>query len=247
MSDFAVILPAAGKSSRFHDKHYKKPFAPLDNRAVWMHAAEKFNNRSDVRQVLIVISPEDKELFQQKFAANIAILGFEIVIGGEHRADSVECALRAVRPEIEWVAVHDAVRPCIADAWIDRVFETAARTEAAILATEVTSTLKRADDSNRRVQETIPRERLWAAQTPQVFRKSLLEEAFAKRGDFQPTDEAQLVERLGVPVALVPGSPMNLKVTTKDDLRMASQILKVLPKPKLPGSDHPFADDHLWR
>ena len=247
MSDFAVILPAAGKSSRFHDKHYKKPYAPLENRALWMHAAEKFNNRTDVKQILIVISPEDEEFFKQKFAANVAILGFDVVLGGKERADSVERALNKVRPEIEWVAVHDAVRPCIADAWIDQVFEAATRTEAAILATPITSTLKRAHDAKQTIEETVPRDRLWAAQTPQVFRKQVLLDAYAKRGDFQPTDEAQLVERIGVTVTLVPGSPINIKVTTKEDLRMAGQLLKALPKPKLPGTDHPFADDHLWR
>ena len=73
MASFAVILPAAGKSSRFHHKHYKKPFAPLDNRAVWLHSAEKFLNRDDVKQLILVIAAEDLEAFHSKFAENVAV------------------------------------------------------------------------------------------------------------------------------------------------------------------------------
>ena len=98
-----------------------------------------------------------------------------------------------------------------------------------------------------RIQETVSREGLWEAQTPQVFRRELLLEAYAKRGGFKATDDAQLVERVGQPVAVVQGSPLNLKITTNQDLRLAEQALKVLPKPKLNTPAHPFADDHFWR
>jgi hypothetical protein len=83
VATFAVILPAAGKSTRFRDQHYKKPFAPLDNRAVWLHSAEKFLNRDDVKQTIVVISPEDRESFFDKFGANVAILVVEVVDGGD--------------------------------------------------------------------------------------------------------------------------------------------------------------------
>jgi 2-C-methyl-D-erythritol 4-phosphate cytidylyltransferase len=88
---------------------------------------------------------------------------------------------------------------------------------------------------------------LWEAQTPQIFRRELLTKAYAARGSAKATDDAQLVERLGQPVALVEGSPLNIKITTKEDLRLAEQILKVLPKPKPEGFTHPFAGDDLWR
>ncbi len=87
MSTFAVILPAAGQSRRFHDKAYKKPFAPLGGRAVWLHSAERFMNRADVKQVIVCVAADDRELFNLKFGANIAILGVEVVEGGEHRTD----------------------------------------------------------------------------------------------------------------------------------------------------------------
>lgn len=247
MAKFAVILPAAGKSTRFGDTFYKKPFAPLDNRPVWMHAAEKLANRSDVKQTLIVISPEDLEHFSEKYGGNCAMLGIEIVTGGVERSDSVQAALTRVRSEIDFVAVHDAARPCLTEDWIDRVFAKAEQTGAAILGVPVTATLKRVAD-NKTIRETVPRETLWEAQTPQVFRRQLLIDAYARRGNQPATDDAQLVERLGQPVAVVPCSAMNLKITSKDDLRLAGAILKALPKPKLLGGPaHPFADDHLWR
>ncbi len=245
MSNFAVILPAAGQSSRFHDKHYKKPFASLDNRAVWLHSAERFINRPDVKQVILVISPEDREDFFMRFGSNVAILGIDVVDGGKERADSVQNALARVKPDCQYIAVHDAARPCLADEWIDSVFEAAVKTDAAILATPVVATLKRVRQDHT-IETTVPREQLWEAQTPQVFKRQLLMDAYAKRGSLPATDEAFLVEKLGHAVTVVLGSPINLKITTRDDLRLASHLLKALPKPKLSGS-HPFADDDMWR
>jgi len=245
VSKFAVILPAAGKSSRFRDQHYKKPFAPLDNRAVWLHSAERFVNRDDVKQLILIIAAEDREEFQAKFAANTAILGIEVVDGGQHRTDSVANALARVRPDMDFIAVHDAARPCLANEWIDKVFAAAEKTGAAMLAIPVRGTLKRVQRGV--VAETVDRQDLWEAQTPQVFRRQLLLDAYAQRGDLTATDDALLVERLGHSVTIVEGSPINLKVTTKEDLRLAQQALKALPKPKVLGPAHPFADDDMWR
>lgn len=246
MAKFAVILPAAGKSSRFHDQHYKKPFAPLEGRAVWLYSAERFLNREDVKQVLIVVSPEDREEFDSKFGANVAILGIDVVNGGDQRSDSVAHALARVKPNIDYVAVHDAARPCLANEWIDKVFAAAEQSGAAILALPVSGTLKRVG-SGKTIEETVSRENLWEAQTPQVFRRQLLLEAYAKCASTPSTDDAELVERLGHAVTVVPGSPINLKINTKEDLRLAAHALKALPKPKLMGPAHPFADDDHWR
>ena len=109
-------------------------------------------------------------------------------------------------------------------------------------------TVKRTDQANV-VHETTSREHLWLVQTPQVFRTGLLRQAYAKLHTFPgtATDDAQLVERLGQTVHVVPGSPINLKIATKEDLRLAEQAIKALPKPKLKGPIHPFADDDMWR
>jgi 2-C-methyl-D-erythritol 4-phosphate cytidylyltransferase len=244
VAKYAVILPAAGRSSRFHDKSYKKPFAPLANKAIWLHSAERFLGRSDVVQTILVISPEDRAEFNFKFAANIAFMGIEVIDGGAERADSVEAALARVKPEADFVCVHDAARPCLADVWIDEIFAAAEKTGAAIFAVPIAGTIKRVRPDHT-IEETIARDRLWEAQTPQVFRRELLLDAYAKRAGFVATDDAQLVERLGNPVTVLTGSPINLKITTKEDQRIAEQALKALPKPKLAGPLNPL--DDRWR
>jgi len=164
----------------------------------------------------------------------VAILGIDVVNGGAERSDSVANALAQVREDVDFVAVHDAARPCIADEWIDKVFATAVQTGAAVLGIPITATLKRVSP-NQIIQETVPRDNLWEIQTPQVFRRKLLIDAYARRTSGGATDDAQLVEKLGQPVTVVQGSPLNIKITTKDDLRFAINALKALPKPKLLG------------
>jgi 2-C-methyl-D-erythritol 4-phosphate cytidylyltransferase len=246
MASFGVILVAAGKSSRFGDANYKKPFAPLAGRSVWLHAAEKFLDHDDVKQVVIVIAREDREYFMDKFGADIAFLGIKVAEGGEYRSDSVFSGFAALKKEIEFVAIHDAARPCLATRWIDNVFKTAVTTGAAILATPVVSTLKRIDEQQC-IEGTIDRTNLWEAQTPQVFRRTLLADAFEKDTQRTATDEAQMAEAAGHTVTVVNGSPMNLKITSTEDIRLAEQILKVLPKPGLNNQAHPFSGSDIWR
>ena len=246
MANFSVIVAAAGKSARFQDKHYKKPFVPLANKPVWLYSVERFVNRDDVKQVIVVISKEDRDMFRTKFGANLAFLNLDLVEGGEERSDSIQKGLEAVKPDIDYVAIHDAARPCFVDRWVDTVFSAAQKTGAAILATPVTGTLKRSQDGSA-IDETVDRSNLWQAQTPQVFRRDLIVESYAKLGNAKPTDDAQVVELAGHKVSIVEGSPMNLKITTRDDLKMAEKVLQALPKPKLTGPGNPFANDDMWR
>jgi 2-C-methyl-D-erythritol 4-phosphate cytidylyltransferase len=246
MARFAVILPAAGKSSRFAHPHYKKPFAPLADRAVWLHSVERFIHRPDVCQVILVVADEDREYFDMKFGANVAIHNITLVSGGAERVDSVSNALAKLCDEADYVAVHDAARPLISSEWIDAVFAKAEETGAAMLAVPVVATLKRVGE-DQVIQETVSRANLWEAQTPQVFRRDWLEAAYAQRGDRTPTDDSQLVEALGHPVSVVMGSPINFKITTEDDLNFAEHALGALPQPRIDRPIHPFADDDLWR
>lgn len=245
MSKFSVILAAAGKSSRFKDKHYKKPFIRLDQKAVWLYSAERFMNRSDVCQLILVIAAEDRDEFQSLFGPNIAIMGIEVVEGGAERSDSVANALTKVSDDAEFVVIHDAARPCVSDEEIESVFNAAKMNEAAILGTPVTSTLKSA--TQNQVVETLSRDNKWLAQTPQAFIKNKLLAAFETRGDYQPTDESELMERAGHRVTIVEGSPLNIKITTKSDLKLAKAILKSATVKKLDAAPHPFADGDLWR
>lgn len=245
MPAFAVILPAAGKSSRFGGKE-KKPFASLDGTAVWLRAANLFANRPDVVQMILVISPDDRELVQRRYAANLMFLGVKLVDGGAERFESVANALGQLKPEVDHVAVHDAVRPCTPAAVIDAVFAAAVKQGAAIPGLAVADTLKRVDNQLK-VRETIPRGGLWQAQTPQAFRRDLLLEAYAKRTGLgsQITDDAQLVEAAGHPVQVVPGSAFNVKITTGDDLKVASQFLKLREAEDKPKASRPFEDERF--
>jgi 2-C-methyl-D-erythritol 4-phosphate cytidylyltransferase len=247
MTRFAVIFPAAGRSSRFRDKE-KKPFVNLDGRAVWLRAVEQFVARSDVVQCLIVVSPDDEETFRRRYGANLAFMNIEVVRGGAERFESVANALALVRPEVEFVAVHDAVRPCITEALIQAVFAQAQATGAAIAALPVPETVKQVD-AKKQITATVPRQGLWLAQTPQAFRRDWLADAYARRGELGPgiTDDAQLVEALGHAVHVVEGEATNLKITTRADLTLAGAILKALPKPKPTGPVHPFDEGEMWK
>ena len=247
MPRFAVILPAAGHSSRFGDRE-KKPFTNLDGRAVWLRTAELFVTRKDVCQCIIVIAPDDRELFRQRYSANLAFLDIQVADGGGERFESVHNALALLREEAELVAIHDAVRPCVTVESIDAVFARAAQAGAALLASPVHDTVKRVD-SQKQVQATLPRQGLWLAQTPQVFRRDWLLAAYADRGRLgkDVTDDAQLVEAAGHPVHVVEGPSSNLKITAQSDLMLAKAILQSRPAPKPSRPAHPFAEEEMWR
>lgn len=241
MASFAVILPAAGQSTRFASAQGKKTFLDLKGRAVWLRAAEVFVERDDVMQTLIVVAPDDVEEFTERFRPNLAFMDVEIVSGGESRMESVANALERVRDEADFVAVHDAARPLITGKWVGEVFAAAVETGAAVPAVPVSSTLKKVNEEGL-VDTTVDREGLFAAQTPQAYRREILVEAFRQRGDLIATDESQLVEQLGQPIRLIPGWPMNIKITTNADFDMAKALLNTLPKDDLPNRLHPFSE-----
>jgi 2-C-methyl-D-erythritol 4-phosphate cytidylyltransferase len=247
MSRFTVILPAAGRSSRFGGKE-KKPFASLDGRPVWLRTVELFVTRDDICQTILIVSPEDRELFRTRYAANIAFMDVEIVEGGPERFDSVANALAKLKDEVEFVAIHDAVRPCLEASLTDAVFKKGTETGAAILGIPITDTIKRVD-AQKQVQETVNRQGLWLAQTPQVFRRDWLTEAYAQRTKLgkEITDDARLIEAAGHPVHIVEGSPSNIKITMQGDLLLAKAILQSRPAPKPKGPAHPFAEEEMWR
>jgi 2-C-methyl-D-erythritol 4-phosphate cytidylyltransferase len=246
MASYAVIFPAAGKSSRYRDKE-KKPFVNLDGRAVWLRSVEQFITRSDVVQNIIVVSPDDQEMFRRRFGANLVFMNIQIADGGAERFESVANALALVKPEVEFVAIHDAVRPCVTESLIAGVFAQAEKTGAAMLAVPVYDTVKQVDH-NKQVKATMPRQGLWLAQTPQVFRRDWLQAAYDQRAKLGKniTDDAQLIEAAGHTVHVVDGATTNIKITTKHDIYLAEAVLKSLPKPKPTGPIHPFGEDEMW-
>jgi 2-C-methyl-D-erythritol 4-phosphate cytidylyltransferase len=177
----------------------------------------------------------------------MAFMNVQIADGGAERFDSVANALKMLKPEAEFVAIHDAVRPCVTTAQIDAVFARASERGAALLAVPVSDTVKQVN-AQHQVQATMPRQGLWLAQTPQVFRRDWLEAAYANRGKVgkEITDDAQLIEAAGHPVVVVESAGTNIKITTKADLILAEAILKAQPKPKPSGPIHPFAEEEMW-
>ncbi len=224
MVKFSVILPAAGRSTRFGGGELKKVYVSLLGQPVWLHSAKRFAARHDVSEVVIVISADDESYFQENFTADCQKYGIRFVLGGETRTDSIANGIDALSGDSQFIAIHDAARPGIDDAMIDDVFNAAASHGAAILALPVPGTLKRVSIEGT-ISETVPREGVWEAQTPQVFRRQVILEAYEKFRDEPATDDASLVERLGHPVHVVKGGLQNLKITTKDDLVVAERLL----------------------
>ncbi len=231
MAKISVIVVAAGKGSRFGGSE-KKILAKIDGRPMFLRSLEHFINRDDVIQTLLVIAPEDQEDLKQKFGANLGFLGVQSVLGGKERTDSVANALGKVRDDAELVAIHDAARPCVSTAMIDAVFSEAGKTGAAILAAPLRGTIKRAGESGF-IDATVPREGLYEAQTPQVFKRHVIIDAYGKRAQVPGpvTDDAQLVEAAGHAVAIVESDFSNLKITTRGDMSLAAAIIKSRPRP----------------
>jgi len=240
MAKVSVIVPAAGAGTRFGGKRNKIFERIGGGQPVFIRTLEAFTARDDVCQTQLVVSEADVDEMRERFGGNLGFLGVKIVVGGATRTESVRNALANLADEAELVCVHDAVRPCIAQPWIDDVFAAAEKTGAAILAYPVHGTLKRVGEDGA-IAETVDRAGLWEAQTPQVFRRELLVEAYAAAGD-SATDDAALVEALGRPVTVVEGDPRNVKITTPADLAFAAAVIKTLPKPKQEGYRHPFAE-----
>ena len=241
----AVILPAAGTSSRFGGP-VKKPFVTLAGTPVWRRAVELFCRRPDVVAVLLVLHPDDEAEFRAKHGGELLFLyeNVTLVTGGAERSESVANALRHVPPAADLVAVHDCVRPLTPAAVIDAVFAKAAATGAALAAVPLADTLKRVDPATGRVTATVPRAGLWQAQTPQVFRRDWLTAAYADRATWRPavTDDAQVMEAAGHPVAVVVGSGRNFKITTNEDLATAEVMLAERAVAKEPEAGR-FRDD----
>lgn len=241
----SVVLPAAGRSTRFGAGE-KKPFCLLDGRAVWLRTAELFVSRPEVKELILVISAEDEELVRRRYQANLAFFQAKLVIGGNERSDSVRAALDHIHDESDYVLIHDAVRPCVDQDLIGQVIAKAVDTGAAILGSEVVQTIKRVSVS-KVIEKTIPRNSIWLAQTPQVFSRQIIISAYQKvaGGSINPTDDSEVVEMAGYPVSIVPCPATNIKITGKDDLELASLILKSKPEKK-PRAWHPFAEDQGW-
>ena len=224
-----AIIAAAGLGTRMQ-QDTPKTYLHLAGKPILVHTLEVFETVPEVHEVMVVVHPEDLEFCQSEVIDPCPLKKvLRLVPGGKERQDSVYNALKILRKEeeeLDIILVHDGVRPLVEPAQVRQVVATARRHGGAILGVPCQDTLKRVN-SKGEVVATVDRQELWQIQTPQAFRAALLWRAYqeAMERGFYATDEAALVEALGEPVVVVPGTPLNLKITTPHDLRMAEAIL----------------------
>ena len=221
-----VVLVAGGRGRRMGGP-VAKQFLPLAGVPVLARTARCFVGIPELTRVVIVAAPEEFE----QCRTLVAPLGlpFCLAPAGAERQHSVAAGLAAVEDECAIVVVHDAVRPLVRAAQIAACIAAAREYGAALLATAVADTVKRVERG--RVRETLTRDDLWLAQTPQAFRADVLRRAHARAAHDGTiaTDDAALVEALGLPVAIVPGEARNRKLTTADDFAWAASLLATEP------------------
>jgi 2-C-methyl-D-erythritol 4-phosphate cytidylyltransferase len=226
--DVGVVVVAAGKSERLGGE-VPKQFRTVAGIPILLRAVRPFLSHPEVLEVIAVLPAADART-PPAWLAELLGERLRAVAGGEVRMDSVEAGLNQLGPACAVVLVHDGARPFPEPAVIDRVIAAARHGSGAIAAVPVTDTLKEAEQpalgALGHVIRTVPRDRLWRAQTPQGFPRSMLSGAFAaaRAGGYSATDESGLVERAGGPVVLIHDVGTNLKVTTPDDLRMAEAL-----------------------
>ena len=217
-----AIIVAAGSSERMG---FDKLFALVSGKPVIAHTIAAFENTKCVGEIILVGRADG--LGELRKLINQPSKVKQIVAGGAERSDSVRAGLERVDPKSDYVAVHDAARPMITPEKITRVFEAARANSAASLAEPINDTLKRAD-SDLAVKESVDRSGIYGMQTPQVFEKKLLEQAYnlIAKQKISVTDEVSAVELLGRKIVLVPNYDFNFKVTYPRDLPLAEFVLK---------------------
>lgn len=222
---------AAGRGARLGGQTAKQ-YQLIGGVPMVLRALRPFTSHPDVAQVVLVLPPEDAS-DPPAFLSDLSGLSvLSVVAGGDHRGDSVRAGLAALRSECTVVLVHDGARPFVDRAVIEAVIGFARAGQGAVPAVALSDTLKEATSADSMlIRRTHPRTRLWRAQTPQGFPRAVLERAHARaaRDGHRATDDAALVEAIGVPVRLVPDSCRNLKVTTPEDLAFAELLAEASP------------------
>jgi 2-C-methyl-D-erythritol 4-phosphate cytidylyltransferase len=226
LADVGVIIVAAGSGNRVGGNELKQ-FRWVGGKPMLLHSVQTFQQRRDVAMVVCVlpkafVGDPPPWLFQCDTDRLL------ISVGGRERTESVANGLEDLPDEVNIVLVHDAARPFVSAAMIDRVIAEARQGHGAVAALPVVDTLKEVDDDGR-VVRTVERSRLWRAQTPQGFPRDLVEQAHARaRAEHVvATDDAALFERLGLPVVVVRGSERAMKITDEDDFARADALFTV--------------------
>jgi len=222
-----VVIVAAGRGARL-GAEVPKQLLDLGGRSMLQRSVDAFDAHPDVAQ-LVVVLPADLSSRGASLVSTTRPCSF--AAGGPRRQDSVRHGVDRLSGEVDLVLIHDAARPFVDRGLIDRVVAAARATGAAVPAVPVRDTVKQTVPGAGTVSKTIPRDEVWLAQTPQGFRRDVLQAAvLGAEGGTDATDEAVLVERAGLPVALVMGDERNMKITTADDLARARQAVPGAPR-----------------
>ena len=220
-----AIIPAAGDGERFGEK---KQLKLLNGRPLIFHTIQPFVKSELINEIIVVVPKDDVSQLSRDFKSTITSKKIEVVEGGETRQQSVYNGLRISDVESKLICVHDGVRPFVKLALIEKVIKASIEHDGAILAAPSTDTIKKV--MGDQILETIPRETIWRAQTPQVFSKPALIDAIQIAIDekLEGTDEASILEKIGYQIGFVEGSPLNIKITTKEDWIFAKAIYNEL-------------------
>ncbi|MBT2618692.1 MULTISPECIES: 2-C-methyl-D-erythritol 4-phosphate cytidylyltransferase [unclassified Bacillus (in: firmicutes)] len=219
---YEVVIPAAGQGKRMKAGK-NKLFIELSGIPIIVYTLRVFEEDPDCRGIILSINPAEKEYFNQLIAAYGLKKIKKLVMGGKERQQSVYNGLQHAEEDI--VLVHDGARPFITLGQIGELTTAASLHGGAVIAVPVKDTIKKA--ANKKVLETVERSSLWAVQTPQAFRVSILKSAYeqAEAEEFLGTDDASLLERINEQVVIIEGNYDNIKITTQEDLYFAEAIL----------------------
>ncbi|HVY54973.1 MAG TPA: 2-C-methyl-D-erythritol 4-phosphate cytidylyltransferase [Thermodesulfobacteriota bacterium] len=223
----SAVIAAAGQGKRFGDG-LPKQLLPLLGKPVLAYSVETFSKSDFIDEIILVVPADHADTVKSEIADRISAHKIiRISAGGPERQDSVLNGFNSLTGKPDIVVVHDGARPLVSLELLEEVISEAAACGGAIAALPSGDTVKKSSPEMH-VERTIPRDSLWFAQTPQAFRYDVLKDALsaASRDGFLGTDESQLVERTGLSVKLVKGSPYNIKITTPEDLRLGELILK---------------------
>lgn len=223
--NLAILLLASGRGRRMGSAT-PKVYLPVGGIPILVRSFTRLRKLDPDAEIILAVHPDDRDHHLPSLMPALEGLGLtQVVAGGETRQESMERALAACSADREVILVHDAARPFFPVAAAKQAIQRAQEVGAALLAVPAPDTMKRVD-SEFLVTETVDRDGLWLAQTPQVVRRDVLDRALAAaRADgAEATDDVSLVERLGLPVEVVPSSPKNLKITVAGDLEFAHLI-----------------------
>lgn len=222
----AALVPAAGKGRRIKSKT-EKPYIKLFGKPILAHTLIKLSKNRYIDEIIVAVNKNKIPKVNREIIKRFRIKKVKLVAGGKQRKDSVFNALKNISSDIDYVLIHDCVRPFISNNLIHSSLKAAKTFGASVVCVPILPTLKHIS-KNGLIQHTPDRSNFWGAQTPQVFRRDLIERSYKKLGKkkLNITDDSMLVEMIGIKPKLIMGSYSNIKITTPEDLELAKLFMK---------------------